>query len=524
MTGALVALSAACATLPVGGGPIKSGGSPKAGKSTAPARPGSPTPGVSAPAKPALPATGKLTRPATGTIAIGGRVRVDAAYAVGQGGKLISDSGAGIVANNGGAVVALGAKLEGGRLLSDNGGGVIAEGAGNVVAPGGAGIAADLGGGLLVANNGSALVANNGGALIAKNEFRLSQAAVQPAGAEASAAGMLVSVVSLRDRQYLPLGVDAAGHPVYAVYSNAEGAYEVYVPAAEKGNLLVVVGPPGGQDRRLAYNLVTPAAQAANAQVDELSALSSRYLRGSFTGRLADLVMMPAFAKEILAGEPTTTEKAKSIIGEAADLLADAAARAGIDGSSDAAVVRAKAQRIVDVGLADMDLEAIMVDGTIVADWRSPPKPAMAAMRARLGQLLTGTAQRLAADPAFYSMDFLEHTINAPLNDGLRRPPLQGPYEILKPADFGEFMLSEYFGNLRLGTVISVERAFRTALGSASPRDRDPDPALEARVDEANNEFRGAVGAVICAVCQRIVADPSLVDRAEEIFKTPIAP
>lgn len=539
LTGALVALSAACAGLPPGAGPPMGGVRPKASKTALPARAPSRAAGTEAAstapiaplASPQAPA-GKLTRPARGTFALAGQVRVDAVYAASQGGTLLSDHGNGLVANNGGAIVALGAKLDGGRLVSNNGGAVIAERAGNIVAPGEAGFAADLGGGLLLANNGSSLIANDGGAvvsnqggsLVSKTKLRLLEATGPVSGTQAAAAGMLVSVVSLRDRRYLPLGVDAAGKPVYAVYSNAEGAYEVYVPEAEQGNLLVVVGPPGEPDRRLAYNLVTAAASPGEAQVDELSALASRYLRGCFTGRLADLVMMPDFAKEMLASEPTTTAEAKRVFREAFDLLAGAAARAGIDGSTDAAVVRAKAQRIVDTGLADMDLEAIMIDAALVADWKSPPKPAMAAMRARLDQLMAGTARRLADDPAFFSTAFLEGTINAPYQPGWTQVPLQGSYTILKPADFGEFLLIEYFGNLRVGAVTSVQRAFRLALGSAAPRDPDRDPALEARVVEANTEFRGAVGAVMIALCRRIGDDPSLVTRAEEIFRAPIAP
>ena len=536
LTGALVALLAACAASPAGS--IRAGASPKAGKAAAPAKAGPPKPAASASvavAASARPAGGKLARPAGAVLALAGQVKVDAAYAASVGGTLISDHGGALVANNGGGIVALGARLDGGKLLGNNGGSLIADAAGNVVAPGEGGVAGDLGGGLLVANNGGGLVSNNGGglisdrggALVSKTKLRLLQAegpAAGPAvGTEARAAGMLVSVVSLRDRRYLPLGEDAAGNPAYAVYTNAQGGWEVFVPAAEKGNLLVVVGAPGDPDRRLAYNVVTPAA-GAGAQVDELSALASRYLRGTFTGRLADLVVMPAFTQEMLEGDPTTTTAAKKVFADAFALLAAAAAKGGIDASTDPAVVRAKAQRVVDAGLADLDVEGIMIDDEIVADWEAPPTPAMASMRKGLQTLLDGTTRRLAADPAFFSPAFLEDVINAPFVPGGTQVPLSARHEILKPADFGEFMLTEYFGQIRFGAVTSVQRAFRMALGGAAPRDPDPDLTLEGRVVAANNEFRGAVGAVMIGLCRRIVADPAVQARAEAIFAEPVPP
>lgn len=58
------------------------------------------------------------------------------------------------------------------------------------------------------------------------------------------AAGMLMAVLSLADGAYLPLGVDEGGKPVFAVYTDAQGEFEVHLPPGATKNVLVATPDP----------------------------------------------------------------------------------------------------------------------------------------------------------------------------------------------------------------------------------------------------------------------------------------
>ena len=117
---------------------------------------------------------------------------------------------------------------------------------------------------------------------------------------------MIVSVADLRTGKPVALGTDQAGKPVYEVYSNAKGAFELYVPADLAGTVRVDARVPGATDPRLTYAvLVPPGGQPA--KIDEDTALVTRFLGDSWRGRMAQLMVQlvadpPRSEDEILKG------------------------------------------------------------------------------------------------------------------------------------------------------------------------------------------------------------------------------
>jgi hypothetical protein len=228
-------------------------------------------------AKPA----GQATRTLTGTIA------VDPAYIVAQGagnvvaqgggnllaaGALVSNDGGSLINNGGSTLINNGGSTlinNGGSTLINNGGStIVAQGAGNVVAQGAGNLSA-----------GAGVLATDGVTIVAQGAASRRVLADAPAG-PLPAAGMAVGAYSLSTGQYVPLGVDAKGQPVYTVFSNLKGAYEVYVPEAA-GNVLIVANVPGQRDHRMAFNLL----DGAGPRIDEDTAMVTKLLRQLMYGR-----------------------------------------------------------------------------------------------------------------------------------------------------------------------------------------------------------------------------------------------
>ncbi len=522
---ALLALALAACTLPA---PTKA---PKSGASVTPrSRVTSPRPGAAGTAA-------KLAKPQAGTTALRGRVTLEAAYALARGGTLLPRTG-----EQGAAVAAAGLRLDAasGRLLSDQGGLLVSDAGGNVVAPGGAGLAPDLGDGTLLAggalisdaagglisdaagslvgNNAGGLVANNAGAAVAR--FGLTQADRPAAGTELPVAGMLVSVVSLTDRSYLPLGQDAAGKPVYAVYSNVAGEFEVHVPDDAPANLLVVASAAGERDRRLSLNVVV-TDRAGAAQVDELGRLVTRYVRRAFTGRLAAMLRDPALAKTATVVEPSLTDRSRGELLTFIDAIADLAREAGLPADADDARLFGASQRIVDLLLADIDLATVRIDAADVSRWNGrEPLPVLAGYRKSLGDILTGAAAKLRTDPAFFTQDFLANVVNAPRGDGEQGAPI-GDWTgaIRTPGDVGEFLLVEYFAAVRFNVAAPFRRLSATLYGALEPTASAD--ANVAKAYDAEDLLYGAGMQATVSLTRRFMATPALAAEARKIFAAP---
>jgi hypothetical protein len=223
------------------------------------------------------------------------------------GGNFLSHNGAAIVASGGGNVIAeagLNLLAAGGSLVAEGGGAIVAQGGGNIVAQGGGNIVAQ-GGGNIVAQGGGNLAAQGNRQLVGFHV--LDNAGTSPAsplpaadvGVVLPAVGMRISVLSLDTNTPVPIGQDEAGRPVYTVYTNAEGHYDLYLPAAEAGNVRVVANvrnvpagdnPLADPNPRYRYDIVNhPGSDGA---VDEDTEEVSRFLLDFFSSQMVPFLVL----------------------------------------------------------------------------------------------------------------------------------------------------------------------------------------------------------------------------------------
>ncbi len=502
---------------------------PRQAASTVPGAGRSPvaSPGPAGPKAPAPPSV--LRRPTGAAVPLTGTVRMDASYLVaagagnvlGQGtGQIVAAGGLNLIGADGASLIgADGASLigaDGASLVGADGASIVAAATGNVIALGGLAAGAlapaDASGNLvaagglnligadgaslvgadgasLVGADGASLVGADGASLVGADgaSFRLAQAQPQPqaptpvAGTQLPAAGLRVSVVRLSDHTYLPLGLDAAGQPVHAVYSNAQGAYEVWIPATERGNVAVVASVPGQTDARLNLNLLTEPGQGGALAVDEVSALTARYLRLGLTRRLAVSMKSPELAIGLLAfessfvGTPSDPGKPAPVgspYWRVTQLLAQIAAvakEAGIPEDAPDEVWEAAAQRCVDATLGRIPLHELVIRSEDLREKAGDGQSVVAALDEGTRVLHEGAALKLRAQPGFFTQQFLETVVNAPIKGFAEVAPI-GDWagRIRKPGDVGEFTLVEYFGAVRAGVVTPLRRlytVFYEALG-----------------------------------------------------------
>ncbi len=519
-------LTAACLAASVVACTVK-GPTSEPRKAAASARPrpsgaptGAPVDTVTAAAKPG--ALAKLMRPASGTTALRGRVTIEATYALGAGGTLISDKGSGVVANNGASVAVGGARLDAasGRLVSNNSGNVLAEGTGNVAAEAAGGRAPILDGGALLA--GGALVANNGANLTGKTKFGLAQAAAPGVGTELPAAGMLVSVVSLADYRYVPLGVRPDGSEIFAVYTDVGGAFEVHVPEANRRNLLVVASVPGVPDRRLNPNVVVASGTDA-LTVDELERLTTQYLRLVFTQQMGIAIQNPDLALAFVAtenyldGALDDPSSSRGTVAAMLRKLGDLGREAGLPAEPDPKRLEAACRRVVDAIIARVDLPGSVITRADIPMWveggsARAPMPVMTGLRQILRTLLDGAGARLRTDPGAYAQTYLAQKINASTEAQPMAPIGDWTGKITTPGDVAEFMLIEYAGAVRLNANVGYRRLytdFHAALGVAEP--------VQAGNESANVLQASGYG-VVLALARVLLNDPAAAAEVRTIL------
>ena len=507
----------------------------KAPAKAAPAKP-SPRPATAASASAAPPIVLDLLKaPEGATQTLTGTLRVDAAYLVAAGGgNVLSHNGAQIVAAGGGNMVAAGA----GNLVAAGGGNIVAAGAGNIVAAGGGNLVAAgggnivaAGGGNIVAAGGLNMVAAGAGNMVAAGagnyglldavvpapRFALAQATTAPAriraGDQLPAVGMLVSVVSLTTRKYLPLGVNAKGEPIYSVYSNSAGGYEAFLPPGEERNVLVVANVPGRGDGRLIYNTFSARTAVATQDVDEDTAVGTRYLRRCFVGRLTEIILAPDVADtlEIATGDPNLNETVKPLLGPMIDRFRALAAAKGIGPGSDRAVATAFARAVVDATLASMALDEIEISPLTAKQWAGPPNTKALPVFGAVMKLLRERAEaylRDPADPSRYAARIDAAFLKA-VNDsalGGPPPPLLAPDRaIAKPTDLNDFVIDEFLA-------INRRQIFRPIF-TLLTRLESEDPARQAELLPANEakvkELESAASSVVTAVVFALAEDPT---------------
>lgn len=197
------------------------------------------------------PAAAMLLKPADGGTVLSGTVEIDAHYLLGTGkGKLLGAAG------------------------------------GNVIAAGGGNLLGAAGGNLLGAAGGN-LIGAAGGNLIGKRKYGVAATNATKLGETLPAAEMEVQVFDMATGQVLTLGVDAQGKAVTSIYTNASGAYRVYLPASITGkNVRVVASVPETKDARLAYQVVSAFGGEAPGVISEDTALMTSYYTEAFVSRL----------------------------------------------------------------------------------------------------------------------------------------------------------------------------------------------------------------------------------------------
>lgn len=440
----LVVLSAALSACPAGtpGQPgVKKSASPKVGASATPGT----KPSASADVVPAGRAA--VSRAPAGTRLLDTTVRADAGWiiannggslisdnglgAINVGGALISDNGLGVVSNNGGnLVVAEGQRLilNAGTLISDNGLGLTAKAK-------------------LVSDNGLGIIANNGGGFVTRTRYGLAQAAAPMLGTALPAAGMVVGLIDPRTGAPVPVGIDEAGQPVYAVFSDAAGRVQLHIAPDLPGNLRLVVFPATGADKRLRFNAFVANGDGA-PKVDDDEAQVAAFLRGIMSRRLATMYMQNVTgAGGVQNGliPPGLVAKAPGLA-SLAQPLADRM-RGFLDdvGGAKASPRRLEALMLLlaDRVITDMDLAIIIADASGLEDEsKAEPKPAVETVRAIFKRVAEGAAVRLREAPRWF--DDKPYVIEASRRRMARGG---GAYAIRKPTDLVELLVIEFMGS-----------------------------------------------------------------------------
>ncbi|MDB5096343.1 MAG: hypothetical protein JWM80_764 [Cyanobacteria bacterium RYN_339] len=417
------ALLASCqAKQPTAAGPKSAGAKPAAAGSQDPARTAAP---------PAL-----LQAPASGTVVLAGQVAIDAGYAATHakatvqdiGGTqvlgidgIISDNGGGVVSNNGGSLV-----NAAGQIIANNGGNVIVPAA-------------------LAGTDGASLVAKDGSSLI--GNYGLLATAGTSAAEPLPAAGMWVSVVDLRTGLPVSLGTDAAGTPVYTVYSDATGKFKLNVPASLAANARVVARVPGSKDPRLALHVIMPAREGG--RVDEASAAVTANIRLLIGTALASLTSTPL--ARVAAGllDALSNVNAEGVTG-----LLTAQLGAYKQATEDAGAARLPLHRqqemallATDVMFADLDLAKLQTpDG----------RPTIAAMAALLAK---ANAAAAAAVPAGQDIETFFATKPYIIAANQLRNPIDR-FRIRKPGDMGDFVVRQYLSRPTTASFQSLDHVF----------------------------------------------------------------
>jgi hypothetical protein len=419
---------------------------------------------------------------------LGGTIAIDASYVVASGGgnvvklngqsvvvnngQVISNDGGTLITNDGGTLLARSAgnviSNDGGTLITNDGGSLITNDGGSLITNDGGTLFADdgtsflaagggiiaQGGGNLAAADGSHIVAAGGGNLAAAKTFKLAAAGLPtpPAvGTRLPAAGVLVSVVSLTTHKYLPLGVDAHGKAVYAVYSNAKGQYTLYLTAQDTSNVVVVASAPGTSDHRRAYNLLAAPKDDRSQTLDESSSVACKFFRRALVGQMLTFNQDPEGGASRHCNEPVQERLLKELLGSfladvtAAVRAADSAPVGPTDGD-------ARAQRAADflfgrLSLADLRTQPLLGQALLPKAKSLQEESVVGALADVLQQITQTAARQLAKDPDFFTCGNGSQALQA-LCDALQRqnlaPGHHGQVPALAartPAEFGEYVL-----------------------------------------------------------------------------------
>lgn len=484
---AVLALASACqAPNPAHSGTTHtSAASPAAtATATANAKPASPTAAQPTLAPPSS-AAAVLKAPATPTRTLEGVVTLAASGLAAQGATIIGSNGANV------AVLADNALLSNnGGSLVDAGGSLLASGQGNLIptgaTTGGAAMLAQddtvVAAGSLISDNAGSLVSNNAGSIIA-NHAAGRRVLDVASTANVPVAGMLVSAVSLKTREYLPLGVDADGKQIYTVLSDLKGGYKLYLPA-DAGNVVIAVSAPPRARASVNLNALTTTTAAASAPVpaDEDTNIATRLMRKAFIDHLADFLTNLDALPPVSAANP-----ASGLIISLGKLVNDHARLDGIPQGPDAAripEVHALAQRLVDIQLGQADLSQLTVDAAYSPGWTGSKERVYDAMVASFRALRDASIRYAATQsaPAFVTIS-LDPRPNG--DSPLCAAPVR--VSVADPSNLGLYALDTYLHDGYLHSTTDLARAFEAVAVPAVVDGPPVDDRLGLAPDTPNN-------------------------------------
>jgi hypothetical protein len=388
-----------------------------------------------------------------------GTVQLDASYAIAKAGATM------MLAPTGRFTSTEGGKLVGTSLIGNDGSTVIAHGGGNVIVDPSALIGND--GGTVISNDGGTVISNDGGTVIAQGGgnviaqgggnavathatgFHVAATNDTPAlGDQLPAAGMVVQVRTLRDNKRVAIGIDAQGRPAYALYTNLEGKFELFLPRTLAQNVRIIAMPRTKNDPKLRYAVMGMAKSAAH--IDEDTSQVTGYILASITGRVRQLITHTP--EEIAALAP--------VFGDLDAQLA-AAGQTGKVKLLAAADQDKLAQQVTNVLLESIDMSSARFD-----DKDGQSVGCVDAITQIVGLTRDNMGKRMVAiaasgkDPAtfFAAQDFMKDATTI-------------GFKLEKPADFMTFLVQTQLNHLEENELVRFQRIHNVVLKAGLPTD-----------------------------------------------------
>jgi hypothetical protein len=238
-----------------------------------------------------------------------------------------------------------------------------------------------------------------------------------------------------------------------SVYSDAAGAFKIYLPKSIVGkNVRVVAQVPNSQDTRLAYNLVTSFGGTDTGVISEDTAVVSGMLREAFVSRLERLFEQNQSAEG--GFESLLPAGAGALAGPMLKDLNDAIT-AGKVAELDPVRRRALARKTADQLLAFVDLSTVEMPtgGAKVV-------PALVAV---LREVREAATNKMRADADYFTKQEVLISANAGLS-------ADQAFTIKKPADLNDFLLRHVMAQVDREKVVA---GINAVLGAVSvPLDR----------------------------------------------------
>jgi hypothetical protein len=289
---------------------------------------------------------------------------------------------------------------------------------------------------------------------------------------------MLVGAIGMADGKPVPLGVNGAGEPVYAIYTNAAGHFSLHLPATLAHNVRLVAFAPTGDDPRLGYDLLAAPSAASDRDINEDTALAARYVRISLTRRLQE-----AFALDDAGVGVHISPSLRAIVGDtlqpALDRIHAASVEAGVPQLGEEGRGLA-VQAFGDALASYVDLDKIELD-RLLSGYKGPSALALPELAKIFKALDQAAATRLQADPHAFD--------NAAWAGGA---------EIRKPSDVGNVIVVNYL----------------CSADDQKVRDLQPVLADLGLPDDAYVKIKAGGGGVFTALMALLIENGAAVDTA----------